>query len=164
MTLSLDVCGPFRPGDDYRKKARYFLVHPTVRRTASGDDPLPQSMVEALAGEDTSPPEPPDDPLLPEVQAEDSEIKEVDPKRLEEWERLEVESEDVIIKNYTILWWALRRCWGLGGGARSAGSTGPSRVAVIGKLMDEPKRRWESLEDPSTRSFDLLAKERICGH
>lgn len=26
MTLSLDVCGPFRPGEDYRKKARYFLV------------------------------------------------------------------------------------------------------------------------------------------
>ena len=99
-TLSLDVCGPFRPGEDYRKKARYFLVGVyaiPVTRTASGDDPLPQSMVEALASE------PPDDPLLPEVQAGDSEIKEVDPKRLEEWERLEVESEDVIIKTYTMV-------------------------------------------------------------
>ena len=99
MILNLDVCGPFRPGDDYRKKARYFLVGVyaiPVRRTALGDEPLPQSMVEALAGADTSPPEPPDDPLLPEVQAEDNEIKEVDPKRL-------VESEDMIIKDYTMV-------------------------------------------------------------
>ena len=52
MTLSLDVCGPFRPGEDYRKKSRYFLVGVyaiPVKKTVDGADPLPQSLVETLA-------------------------------------------------------------------------------------------------------------------
>ena len=46
---------------------------------------------------------PPEEPLVPEVQGEVEEAKEGDPKRLEEWERLEVEAEDVIIRNYTMV-------------------------------------------------------------
>lgn len=42
----------------------------------------------------------PDNPLVPDVQEEEEEIKEGDPRRLDEWERLEVEAEDVIIRNY----------------------------------------------------------------
>ena len=74
MTLSLDVCGPFRPGEDYRKRARYFLVGVCaipVRKTSDGEDP----------------PEDVEGPLLPELEGEE----------------LEVESQDVLIKNYTLV-------------------------------------------------------------
>ena len=106
MTLSLDVCGPFRPGEDYRKKSRYFLVGVyaiPVKKTVDGADPLPQSLVETLATAEDPEEVPPEEPLVPEVQGEVEEAKEGDPKRLEEWERLEVEAEDVIIRNYTMV-------------------------------------------------------------
>ena len=55
MTLSLDVCGPFRPGEDYHKKSRYFLVGAyaiRVRKTVEGADPLPQSLIDASASDE----------------------------------------------------------------------------------------------------------------
>ena len=51
MTLSLDVCGPFRPGEDFRKKAKYFLVGVyaiPIKKGPEGSSPLPESIMEAL--------------------------------------------------------------------------------------------------------------------
>ena len=106
MTLSLDVCGPFRPGEDFRKKSRYFLVGVyaiPVKKNAEGVIPLPQSMVEILGGLEEMPEDAPEEPLLPEVESEEVSVKEGDGRDLEEWERLEVEAEDVVIRNYTIV-------------------------------------------------------------
>ena len=106
MTLSLDVCGPFRPGEDFRKKSRYFLVGVyaiPVRKTADGEDPLLQSMVDALAPQEEDQGDHEGDQLLPEALEEEVEYREGDAKRLEEWERLEVEAEEVIIRNYTLV-------------------------------------------------------------
>ena len=87
MTLSVDICGPFRPGEDFRKKAKYFLgglCHSKVME---------------------EPPEQPgDEVLLPEAEPEEIPGDEGDPKVLEEWERLEVESEDVAVMiSYTMV-------------------------------------------------------------
>ena len=106
MTLSLDVCGPFRPGEDYRRKSRYFIVGVyavPVRKVAHGEEPLPESLREALGEVEDQKDDEGEDQLLPEVQEEEVEAHEGDPKKLEEWERLEVEAEDVAIKNYTIV-------------------------------------------------------------
>ena len=74
-----------------------------MKRTAEGDDPLPQSIVDALTAAEEPGEDPHEEPLLPEVQEGEVESKEGDPKKLEEWERLEVEAEDVIIRNYTLV-------------------------------------------------------------
>ena len=106
LTLSLDVCGPFRPGEDFRKKSRYFLVGVyaiPVKKNAEGAIPLPQSIVQALDSLEEPTEEAPEEPLLPEVEAEDVEMKVGDGRDLEEWERLEVESEEVAIRNYTMV-------------------------------------------------------------
>ena len=106
---AMTLCGPFRPGEDYRKKSRYFLVGVyaiPVRRTAEGEDPLPQSLAEALASKESDDEEPVEGPLLPEAQEEPVEAGEGDPKGMEEWERLEVEAEEVVIIG-TTLWWKL---------------------------------------------------------
>ena len=60
-------------------------------------------MVDALEPREEPEGESGEDPLLPEAQPEEVEVKEGDPKRMEEWERLEVESEAVVIKNYTMV-------------------------------------------------------------
>lgn len=83
MTLSVDICGPFRPAE----KAKYFLgglCHSKVME---------------------EPPEQPGDAvLLPEAEPEEIPGDEGDPKVLEEWERLEVESEDVAVMiSYTMV-------------------------------------------------------------
>ena len=106
MTLSMDVCGPFRAGEDYRKKSRYFLVGVyaiPVRRSAEGEHPLPESMVEALSPKEDVKEVSPEEELLPERQEEEVEDREGDPTGVEEWKRLEVEAEDVIIRNYTMV-------------------------------------------------------------
>ena len=106
MTLSLDICGPFRPGEDFRKKSKYFLVGVyaiPVRKNADGTIPLPQSMLDALKVMETPEEEAKDEVLLPEEEAEEVPVQEGDQKALEEWERLEVEAEDVAVMNYIVV-------------------------------------------------------------
>lgn len=74
-----------------------------MKRTAEGDHPLPEGLVEALAPKEDVEEDSPEEKLLPEEQAEEVEDKEGDPKGVEEWQRLEVEAEDVVIRNYTMV-------------------------------------------------------------
>ena len=51
LTLSVDICGPFRPGEDRWKKSRYFMVGVftiPVRKIDGKVKPLPLSLEEAL--------------------------------------------------------------------------------------------------------------------
>lgn len=92
MTLSLDVCGPVKPGVDFRrKKSKYFLVGVysiPVRKTADSCDPLPDSINEVLKD------------------GKEEEVEQILQEEEREelvWKKLEVEAEDVFIKNYTIV-------------------------------------------------------------
>eukprot|EP00913_Durusdinium_trenchii_P016583 g15588.t1 len=106
MTLSLDVCGPFRPGEDFRKKSKYFLVGVyaiPVKKNADGMVPLPQEILDALKVMEEPPEEEEGGDLLPRAEPEDVQQSDGDPKVLEEWERLEVEAEEVSVMNYTLV-------------------------------------------------------------
>eukprot|EP00913_Durusdinium_trenchii_P029979 g28092.t1 len=105
MTLSLDICGPFRPGEDCHKKARYFMVGVftiPVRKREGEVTSLPLALEEQLGEEKPDDVLEPDD-LLPRQEEEEVEKKEGDGKPLEEWLRLEVEAEDIEIQNYTLV-------------------------------------------------------------
>ena len=108
QTLSVDICGPFRPGHDRRAKAKYFMVGVfsiPVKRIEGKISALPLSIEETMGAKDDG--EVPDGeellPALEEEKLEEGEKKEEDVKRLEEWERLEVEAEQIEIQNYTMV-------------------------------------------------------------
>ena len=107
-TLSLDLCGPFRPGRDLDEpKSRYFMVGvftvPVYRKgkevvgLAPGMDKVLSKEPGALeleVGEGE---------LLPEVDGEDlPKHEEGDPGDMEKWEEL-VEPEEVEVRNYTMV-------------------------------------------------------------
>ena len=108
LTLSVDLCGPFRPGHDRMKKSRYFMVGVfsiPVRKIAGKVAPLPLSLEESK-GEVDEEEAPGLDELVPrleEVEPEEHEVKADDVKALDEWARLEVEAEDIEIQNYTMV-------------------------------------------------------------
>ena len=108
QTLSVDLCGPFRPGHDRGAKAKYFMVgvfSVPVRRVEGKTTALPLSLEEtlgdhrgdeALEAEDLR-------PALEEEEPVGAEPKEEDRKALDEWVRLEVEAEEIEIQNYTMV-------------------------------------------------------------
>eukprot|EP00913_Durusdinium_trenchii_P014186 g13313.t1 len=108
LTLSVDLCGPFRPGHDRMKKSRYFMVGVfsiPVRKIAGKVAPLPLSLEESK-GEVDEEEAPGLDELVPrleEVEPEEHEVKADDVKALDEWAILEVEAEDIEIQNYTMV-------------------------------------------------------------
>ena len=106
MTLSLDVCGPFRPGENFRKKSKYFLVGVyaiPIKKGPDGSSPLPESILQALKVMEEPSEEGQEEDLLPRQEPEEVPLREGEPKALEEWERLEVEAEDVAVMNYTLV-------------------------------------------------------------
>ena len=108
QTLSVDICGPFRPGQDRMVKAKYFMVGVfsiPVRKVEGRTMALPLSLEETLGVPDVSE-EPEVEELKPAVQEEEvvePAKKEDDDKILEEWKRLEVEAEGIEIQNYTMV-------------------------------------------------------------
>ena len=116
LTLSIDVCGPFREGEDQQRiKAKYFMVGVytiPVRKEGSKVNALAPSLKDVLAGEhlvDADPDALPDDwqPLEGDAHAGGDDPEGMRPEKasalLEEWERLEVEAEDVEVRNYTLV-------------------------------------------------------------
>lgn len=106
MTLSLDICGPFRPGEDHKKKSRYFMVGVfaiPVKKKNGEVAPLPLRMEEMLGEKSLDEEDPPQEEMQPILVEEEVEKKEGDEKAFEEWLRLEVEAEDVEIQNYTMV-------------------------------------------------------------
>eukprot|EP00913_Durusdinium_trenchii_P001700 g1572.t1 len=108
LTLSVDICGPFRPGHDRLKKSRYFMVGVfsiPVRKVEGRVAPLPLSLEETKGapanGEELALEELV--PALEEVEPEDPDIKAEDIKEMDEWEKLEVDAEDIEIQNYTMV-------------------------------------------------------------
>ena len=108
LTLSVDICGPFRPGHDRLVEPRYFMVGVfaiPVRKVEGKVSPLPLSLEETL-GDRREEGEPDGEEVLPaleEEELEEAERKEEDAKRLEEWMKLEVEAEEIEIQNYTMV-------------------------------------------------------------
>ena len=108
LTLSVDICGPFRPGHDRRAKAKYFMVGVfsiPVRKVEGKVTALPLSLEETLGGRDGQG-EPEGEELLPALEdevREEAETEDGDAKALEEWMRLEVEAEEIEIQNYTMV-------------------------------------------------------------
>lgn len=88
----MDVCGPFRPGEDFP------ISGGRLRHSGeeNGANPFASIMVEALGCA-------PEEPLLPEAEPEEVAVREGDGRALKEWERLEVEAEEVAIRNYTMV-------------------------------------------------------------
>ena len=108
LTLSVDICGPFRPGVDRRKKAKYFMVGVfsiPVKKVDGKVTPLPLGLEEAkgVPVEDEEPKPEELVPVLEEVEPEVHEERAEDVKAMEEWEKLEVEAEDIEIQNYTMV-------------------------------------------------------------
>ena len=116
LTLSIDVCGPFREGEDQQRiKAKYFMVGVytiPVRKEGGKVNALAPSLKDVLAGEhlvDADPDALPDDwqPLEGDAYAGGDDPGAMRPEKasalLEEWERLEVEAEDVEVRNYTLV-------------------------------------------------------------
>ena len=108
LTLSVDICGPFRPGHDRGAKTKYFMVGVfsiPVKKVEGKITSLPLCLEETLgAKEDEREQE--DEELLPAVEEEEleeSDRREEDAKGLDEWERLEVEAEEIEIQNYTMV-------------------------------------------------------------
>ena len=97
-TLSVDLCGPFRPGQDRMAKAKYFMVGVfsiPVRKVEGKITALPLSLEETLGAHEEGG-EPDGDELLPALEEEVEEAEsEEDAKGLEEWKR-EVEAEEEI--------------------------------------------------------------------
>lgn len=96
LTLSVDICGPFRPGHDRLKKAKYFMVGVfsiPVRKIEGKITPLPLCLEETrgAAAEEEKPELEELVPVLEEVEPEAPEVK------------LEVEAEDIEIQNYTMV-------------------------------------------------------------
>ena len=108
LTLSVDICGPFRPGHDRRAKAKYFMVGVfsiLVRKVEGKVAALPLILEETLGGHDGQG-EPEREELLPVLEdevREEAETGDDDAKALEEWMRLEVEAEEIEIQNYTMV-------------------------------------------------------------
>ena len=108
LTLSVDICGPFRPGQDKKGKAKYFMVGVfsiPVRKVEGKITSLPLSLEEKLGVRDDVK-EPDEEELLPAVQEEEpeeAESREADVRDMEEWVRLEVEAEDIEVQNYTMV-------------------------------------------------------------
>ena len=110
QTLSVDICGPFRPGHDRMVKAKYFMVGVfaiPVRKVEGKTMALPLSLEETLGVtvEDEEPEVEELKPALQEEERAEPEKKEEDDKILEEWRRLEVEAEEIVIEiqNYTMV-------------------------------------------------------------
>ena len=105
FTLSVDICGPFRPGHERLKKAKYFMVGVfsiPVRKVEGEVATLPLALEEMKAG--VKPEEEVEEKeLQPAIEEEEVVRQEGDPRLLEEWERLEVESQEVEIQNYTMV-------------------------------------------------------------
>ena len=105
MTLGVDICGPFRPGHDRKKKAKYFMVGVftiPVKKVEGMVAALPLAFGEKVEGapEDE---ELVEKDLLPTMEEEEVVRQEGDPKVLEEWMRLEVEVQEIEIQNYTMV-------------------------------------------------------------
>eukprot|EP00913_Durusdinium_trenchii_P006758 g6353.t2 len=108
LTLSVDICGPFRPGHDRLKKAKYFMVGVfsiPVRKIEGKTSPLPLCLEEVKGApvEEEKPESEEVIPVLEEGEPETPEVKPEDVKDMEEWVKLEVEAEDVDIQNYTMV-------------------------------------------------------------
>ena len=94
FTLSVDICGPFRPGHDRLKKAKYFMVGVfsiPVRKVEGEVATIPLALEEMKAG--VKPEEEVEEKeLQPAIEEEEVVRQEGDPRLIEEWQRLEVES------------------------------------------------------------------------
>ena len=112
LTLSVDVCGPFKPGQDQdRKVGRYFMVGVfTVPITMDAQKvvPLAPGLAEALKRDHPESGELGEnlEELQPQLEPEERDIRRLgeDVKDLEEWYEKEVElKEEVEVRNYTLL-------------------------------------------------------------
>ena len=110
FTLSLDLCGPFRPGKDMEEaKSRYMMVGVftiPVARKSRELVPLVPGLGEILAKEKVAVEEGDlEGPLLPEVEEGGDDIPghvNGDPGDMEKWEEM-VEPEEVEVRNYTLV-------------------------------------------------------------
>ena len=141
-TLSLDLCGPFRSGKDQdRRAARYFVTAVftvPVKKDGATVSVLAPGLAEMLKEEGVDPEDPEGggaaavadgevEDRLPwdeEEGAEEGEREpQEDPERaLMEWERLEVESREVEVRNLTLV-----EC--------AASKKGPEVTAVLARLV-----------------------------
>ena len=110
LTLSIDICGPFREGEDQQRvKVKYFMVGVytiPVRKEGKNLNALAPSLKDVLAGKHLGVEDDPDacpEDWQPLADEHRDAAKQGDPKLLEEWERLEVEAEDVEVRNYTMV-------------------------------------------------------------
>ena len=107
-TLSLDVCGPFRPGRDYRGTSKYFMVGVfSIPVQAGGGNvkPLVEGPKEGVGDADGSDAGG-DGELLPAVldrPEEGDRASGEDPGQVDEWRRLMEVSDTVEVRNYTLV-------------------------------------------------------------